>query len=122
MQALHLVLAMDSDMAYVLKNQHGKILAASAQEDMGAEWVFIENNNADYLAFLETELSSHAAFRESDIQLARVLEDLINILIERNLIQFTDFPNAAQKRLNDRQSMRSKNRLTMLLDDDVGLT
>jgi len=39
-------------------------------------------------------------------------------LIERNLIQFTDFPSAAQKRLNDRQSMRSKNRLSMIVEDD----
>jgi len=109
-------------MAYILKNQLGQILAASASENMGEGWEFVENSNADYLAFLETELSNHAAFRESDIQLARVLEDLINILIERNLIQFTDFPNAAQKRLNDRQSMRSKNRLTILLDDDVVFT
>lgn len=109
-------------MAYVLKNQQGQIIAASSEDHLGEAWVFIENNHPEYVAFLERELSQHAAFRESDIQLARVLEDLINILIERNLIQFTDFPNAAQKRLNDRQSMRNKNRLTILLDDDVVFT
>jgi hypothetical protein len=109
-------------MAYILKNQLGQIIASSASENMGEGWEFIENSDSEYLAYLETELSSHAAFRESDIQLARVLEDLINILIERNLIQFTDFPNPAQKRLNDRQSMRNKNRLTILLDDDVVFT
>lgn len=109
-------------MAYVLKNQKGQIIAASSEERIDEAWGYIENNHPEYVAFLEHELSQHAAFRESDIQLARVLEDLINILIERNLIQFTDFPNAAQKRLNDRQSMRSKNRLTILLDDDVVLS
>lgn len=109
-------------MAYVLKNQQGKIIAASIEQPLVEGWMLIENNHPDYIAFLESELSLHTAFRESDIQLARVLEDLVNILIERNLIQFTDFPNAAQKRLNDRQSMRSKNRLTILLDDDIVYT
>jgi hypothetical protein len=105
-------------MAYVLKNESGDIVAASPDEKVGDHWELVENDDHQYLTFLEQELKKHSAFRESDIQLARVLEDLINILIERNLIRFTDFPTAAQKRLNDRQSMRSQNRLTLLLDDD----
>jgi hypothetical protein len=58
--------------------------------------------------------------KSSNIQLARVLEDLISILIERSLISYTDFPSAAQKRLNERQTLRHKNNLhTLLSDDDV---
>ncbi|HAF01440.1 MAG TPA: hypothetical protein DCO68_03360 [Methylophilaceae bacterium] len=106
-------------MAYVLKNEQGEIVAASTNESLGDGWQQIEPNDKAYLAFLEAQLNSHSAFRESDIQLARVLEDLINILIERNLVQFTDFPSAAQKRLNDRQSMRRNNHKRLrLLDDD----
>lgn len=105
-------------MAYVLKSESGDIVAASPNDKLGDEWQLIADDDQQYLAFLEQELEKNAAFRESDIQLARVLEDLINILIERNLIRFTDFPTAAQKRLNDRQSMRSQNRLSILMDDD----
>lgn len=108
-------------MAYVLRNQQGQIIAASTDDQITPEWQEIDQNNAEYLSYIETSLKTHDAFRESDIQLARVLEDLIGILIERNLIQFTDFPSAAQKRLNDRQSMRSKNRLSMIFEDDKGL-
>lgn len=108
-------------MAYVLRNEQGTIVAASTNTQVDKQWLFIENNAPEYIAFLESDLKQHDAFRESDIQLARVLEDLIEILIERNLIQFTDFPSAAQKRLNDRQSMRSKNRLTMIVEDDKRL-
>lgn len=108
-------------MAYVLRNEQGVIIAASTSTQVDKSWQFIENQAPEYIAFIESELKQHAAFRESDIQLARVLEDLIEILIERNLIQFTDFPSAAQKRLNDRQSMRSKNRLTMIVEDDKRL-
>ncbi|MDO8962738.1 MAG: hypothetical protein Q8R74_06970 [Methylophilus sp.] len=105
-------------MAYVLRDDQGRIVAASEEVNVGPGWQSIEQQHPDYVAYLENNLKQHNPFRESDIQLARVLEDLIGILIERNLIQFTDFPSAAQKRLNDRQSMRSKNRLSMIVEDD----
>lgn len=105
-------------MAYIFKNSQGTIVAASASENLGKGWVFVKDNSKDYLEFLENSLAEGAPFRESDIQLARVLEDLISMLIERNIIRFTDFPEAAQKRLNDRQSMRKKNQLPRLLDEN----
>lgn len=108
-------------MAYVLRNDQGSIIAASSTVQVDQHWQWVENKHPEYVAFIEAELKQHAAFRESDIQLARVLEDLIEVLIERNLIQFTDFPSAAQKRLNDRQSMRSKNRLSMIVEDELTL-
>ncbi len=106
-------------MAYVLKNKEGEIIAASPDTQVAADWVEVENTDTEYLDFLDNELKKHHTFRESDIQLARVLEDLISILIDRSLISFTDFPSAAQKRLNERQSLRHKNKLNLLGDDDV---
>jgi hypothetical protein len=103
-------------MAYVLKNAQGNIVATSTFESLGEDWELIDDNAKDYIAFLENTLAKNAPFRESDIQLARVLEDLITILIERNIIRFTDFPAAAQKRLNDRQSMRKQTSLSGLVD------
>ncbi|TXI38507.1 MAG: hypothetical protein E6Q51_00995 [Methylophilus methylotrophus] len=106
-------------MAYILKNNEGVIIAASPDTQVAADWVAVENTDTEYLAFLDNELKKHHTFRESDIQLARVLEDLISILIDRSLISYTDFPSAAQKRLNERQSLRHKNKLSLLGDDDV---
>jgi hypothetical protein len=107
-------------MAYILKNKEGAIIAASPDTQVSADWIEVENSDTDYLNFLDEELKKHHTFRESDIQLARVLEDLISILIERSLISYTDFPSAAQKRLNERQTLRHKNNLhTLLSDDDV---
>lgn len=104
-------------MAYVLKNAQGKIIAASTTENIGDHWTRIDAGDKEYLDFLESALTESDAFRESDIHLARVLEDLITLLIERNMIRFTDLPQAAQKRLNDRQSMRKQTQLTGILDD-----
>jgi hypothetical protein len=108
-------------MAYVFKNSQGNVIAASASENLGKGWMFIENNSREYLEFLENSLAENAPFRESDIQLARVLEDLISMLIERNIIRFTDFPQAAQKRLNDRQGMRKKTQLSKLIDENLDI-
>ncbi len=106
-------------MAYVFKNAQGTVVAASATDNFGDGWTFVEDNAKEYLEFLENSLAKNAPFRESDIQLARVLEDLISMLIEQNLIRFTDFPEAAQKRLNDRQSMRKKTQLPGLVDENI---
>jgi hypothetical protein len=108
------------DMAYVYKNSEGNVVAASAA-NLGKGWVFMEDNAKEYLEFLENSLAEGAPFRESDIQLARVLEDLISMLIDRNIIRFTDFPEAAQKRLNDRQSMRKKTQLSRLIDESLDI-
>ncbi len=104
-------------MAYILKNAQGEVIAASTSENPGAGWEYVENNAKVYLDYLESALVKSNTFRESDIQLARVLEDLINLMIERNLIRFTDFPEAAQRRLNQRQSMRRNSQLSDLLGD-----
>jgi hypothetical protein len=108
-------------MAYVFKNSQGNVVAASASENLGKGWIFIEDNAREYLEFLENSLAENAPFRESDIQLARVLEDLISMLIEKNIIRFTDFPQAAQKRLNDRQGMRKKTQLSKLIDENLDI-
>ncbi|MES2546185.1 MAG: hypothetical protein V4575_00660 [Pseudomonadota bacterium] len=106
-------------MAYIQRDAEGKIIATSTSENFGAGWSYIEDGAKEYIEFLENILIKNSPFRESDLQLARVLEDLINILIERDVIRFTDLPPAAQKRLNDRQMLRKKTQLSTLVDDAV---
>ena len=105
-------------MAYILKNPQGEVIAASASVNPGDGWIAVKDDAKEYLAFLEQALAKGDPFRESDIHLARVLEDLITLLIDRNLIRFTDFPSGAQKRLNDRASLRKKTQLSSLLEDN----
>mgnify|MGYP000222709200 FL=1 len=103
-------------MAYILRNAQGAIIAVSATENLGPGWMLTEDNAKDYLDFLEQSLAKSDPFRESDIHMARVLEDLITLLTERNIIRFTDLPLAAQQRLNDRASLRKNTQLSGLLD------
>ena len=57
---------------------------------------------------------------ESDTGLARVLEDLVDVLITRGTIQFTDLPEAAQAKLLERRQTRANRsqRLKLLPDED----
>lgn len=61
---------------------------------------------------------------QTDASLARVLEDLIDVLITRGVIQFTDLPDAAQAKLLERRQTRVSlnNRLQLLpMDGDNDL-
>ncbi len=108
-------------MAYALKNSQGQIIATSALEKPSDDWVHVDATDKAYINFLEHSLAEADAFRESDIHLARVLEDVITLLVERNIIRFTDLPEQAQKRLNQRQSMRHKSQLSGILDENSEL-
>ena len=59
---------------------------------------------------------------ESDQALIRVVEDLIDTLIRKDLLHFTDLPEAAQAKLLKRRDLRrSVNALNLLQDDDSKL-
>ena len=59
---------------------------------------------------------------ESDQALIRVVEDLVDTLIGKGLVQFTDLPEAAQAKLLERRNLRrSVNALNLLQDDDSKL-
>lgn len=56
---------------------------------------------------------------DSDQGMVRVLEDLIETLIAKNLIRFTDLPEAAQAKLLERRSLRSSvNALQIFRNED----
>lgn len=105
-------------MPYILRGQDGKIEAISQIRITGQGWEEVMSGNQEYIDYLDDALKKEDRFRESDIQLARVLEDLISLLIDRDFIRFTDFPDAAQKKLIERQGFRAGNKNLNLLDDD----
>ena len=109
--------SLEAKMPYVLRGDDGQVQAISQSESPIEDWEKLDLGDKEYLAYLESAINKENVFRETDIQLARVLEDLIGLLIDRDLIRFTDFPAAAQKRLNYRQSMRRHSKaLNIILD------
>ena len=64
-------------------------------------------------AFIQKNIPSTGAeggdeWMQSDLALARVIEDLIEVLIDKKLIMFTDFPEGAQRKLLDRRGLRKE--------------
>ena len=97
-------------MRYVARDHDGNITKI-ASEAAGEATEEIYKEDPELIAFV-TEGGAEPALRaylaSSDAELLRVLEDLINVLTARNLILLTDFPEAAQKKLMQRNSVRRR--------------
>ncbi len=110
------------------RNADGHVVALTRQvlsnEDVEAgSWEVASAADPDVQAFLRDVSSKSQLLSQTDAGLARVLEDLIDVLINRGLIQFTDLPEAAQAKLLDRRQTRASmvNRLELLPDDSDSL-
>jgi hypothetical protein len=111
-------------MAYVKRDDNGNIVEVfdSPQTDASE---YLSLNSEELIAFLSQSQDSNAArvvLSASDMALIRVLEDLINTLIDKGVILFTDLPPAAQEKLANREKIRDKlNDLGNLMGDDQGI-
>ena len=80
----------------------------SDEEAASGGWQAVAADDPGVEAFLKSENPSQAdALSQTDTAMARVLEDLIDTLIARGLIQFTDLPEAAQAKLLSRRQTRA---------------
>ncbi len=110
------------------RNADGQVVAVTRQvlsdEDVRAGgWEVASAADPGLQAFLRDVSGKSQLLSQTDAGLARVLEDLIDVLINRGLIQFTDLPEAAQGKLLDRRQTRASmaNRLELLPDDSDSL-
>lgn len=101
---------------FVKRDHQGRITAVSVQQDAEFD-EFVETEAPELQQFLKSQISS-SSLEESDADFIRVLDDLINLLTEKRLIQFTDLPMAAQKKLLARESLRQSVKKLNLLSDD----
>ncbi len=96
-------------MPFVHKDAAGKILAVYTDPVEGGQEVAADDPGLK--AFILQNIPSADTgneWMESDLALARVIEDLIEVLIDKKLIMFTDFPEGAQKKLLDRRGLRKE--------------
>ena len=108
------------------RNAEGSIVALtqqilSVQEAQAGGWEVVQAGVTEVEAFVQEVSSLANPMRQSDIELSRVLEDLIDVLINRGLILFTDLPTAAQNKLLQRRQTRAQyaRRLELLSDDSL---
>ncbi|THF64069.1 hypothetical protein E6C76_16025 [Pseudothauera nasutitermitis] len=106
-------------MVYIKRDEQGRVIAAALEPD-GEGWTQAKSDEPDVAVFARALTSGDAGLADTDLSLVRVLEDVIDLLVERSVIRFTDLPAAAQEKLNVRRGARASRRLN-LLDDDNGL-
>lgn len=107
---------------YVKRDETGKIAMVCSEVNAECtEWVDFDAE--ELRDFLEQDLSDpERSLEASDRDLVRVFEDLVELLIEKGVIRFTDLPEAAQRKLSSRKDLRaSARRLNLMSDDDDGI-
>lgn len=104
-------------MPYVKRDAGGRIVTASLEAGDGL--AALRGGTVELEEFMRDMGLEQNPLEQSDMRLVRVLEDLIDLLIARDLIRFTDLPQAAQEKLLERRSLRqSMNALSLLSGDD----
>jgi hypothetical protein len=111
---------------YVKRNSQGEIVAVGIAATLGMdEWV--QDSAAEIQQFLQQYVQKFSeqlkntqqlTLEQSDQGMARVLEDVIDILIDSGTLRFTDLPTAAQVKLLTRHNMRARSSNMNLLDED----
>ncbi len=92
-------------MFHVFRNSEGAIRSVSREQQPGSE--ALEESDAEVQRFFQGATAG-PAFDAADADFVRVLEDLIDTLILKNIIHQTDLPVAAQKKLMARKGLRSR--------------
>ncbi len=106
-------------MVFVKRDQNKKIIAVFAEmEETGLEQ--ISSDDPDLKMFLlKCAIDRDYALIKSDLELIRVIEDIIHILMAKDIIHITDFPDPVIEKLSAREAIRGHfDNLSNLFDDD----
>lgn len=106
---------------FIKRDTKGKIIGVSESysENFSEE---ADEDSEEFLTYVKCEACKSSvntsALESTDTELVRVLEDVIDLLTEKGLIQFTDLPKVAQQKLLTRQTLRKNHRHLDLISDD----
>ena len=107
-------------MFYVQRDQHNALVRVEAQAYAEAtETLPADHHEIQAWYANEVVETSLAQLKQSDLEMIRVLDDLIQVLTRKGVISVTDLPPAAQAKLMDRnQAREALGGLSQLIDDD----
>ena len=95
-------------MFYIQRDNEGSIVSIARQADaQHAE--SLPGNHPEVQAFLTaTDATALGELQSSDADFIRVLEDVIDLLVNKDLVQFTELPLPAQQKLLSRRQIRER--------------
>ena len=105
-------------MIYVKRDATGQVTAISKEPIEGFE-LTDESAASEIEEMLAS--SSDSLFQNSDLEFIRVLDDVIDLLISKNLVLFTELPEVVQEKYTQRTQMRERRRdsLNLLEDEEI---
>lgn len=92
-------------MFHVIRSANGAIQAVARQALPNSEP--LDEHDPELTQFFNGGVAA-SNFGDADAEFVRVLEDLIDTLIVKNVIRHTDLPAAAQQKLVKRKGMRNR--------------
>lgn len=108
-------------MLYIERNEDGTIRAIHQNPNRNA----VEQKtllDEEVLAFLgrDSKLESWIHLLSlSDVSIIRIIEDLVDVLVKKNVIMLTDLPQEARQKLHERKKVREKMDSNQILVDDI---
>jgi hypothetical protein len=110
-----------SAMPYIRRGLDGSIESLHRYDTGGME--FLPEGHRELMAFIGHSAASPSEFGRLDADFVRVIEDVIDTLIVKNIINITDLPGEAQAKLFARKSFRervARNSLRLFADTQFG--
>lgn len=96
-------------MPYAQRDSQGHIVALFEHPRPGAEEM-VSASSDEVLSFLLSDQQEEEVrdfLSRTDTEMVRIVEDLVDLLIDKHLILLTDLPEAAQKKLLSRKRLRA---------------
>lgn len=106
-------------MPYAKRDASGEIVSLHREPVEGA-MDFLSYDNPEIDAFFGVEEKARY-LEKMDMDFIRVIEDVIDLLLARNVIIFTDLPDAVQKKLTMRRTVRGSAMDSAFANDVVQL-
>ncbi|MFT7371648.1 MAG: hypothetical protein ACI9T9_000324 [Oleiphilaceae bacterium] len=121
----------EGNMPYVVR-QTGGIIKAIFNEATAESKEYLPANHPEIIEFMgadtliakeyQREANVRVALKDSDAEIARVTEDLVRLLVKKNVILFTELPEIVQEKLISRENLRTKlnaPKHTIISDDET---
>ena len=113
-------------MLFALKDGQGQIMAVS-EKPITDEWKAVDLEDDAVLSFLQRNPTiGGKVMQAADADFIRVLEDVIDLLIDKSIIQFTELPDPVQNKLLNRRRYREElrnkdDRTNLISGEDEGI-
>ena len=104
-------------MPFVKRDEQGAVIAVSQVSELDF-FEELPTGSPELSGFMQT-MDVSSPIDATDQGFVRVLEDVVELLVEKGVILFTDLPESAQEKVMLRQQLRSKlgTKLDLIGDD-----